>query len=176
MIINWEVSIGDLIAFLSLIGTIVMFILTNIKQRKTKDFAKNANAYNDSAKKYYDLMIEQLITEKSISGDDKIKTKKAFCDANIVKIGSNNWILKVFNKGNVPARNVSFKYLIDDAPIIISSKDTFPIKLLEPQKNVDYHLGIYLSLRTSSWDYEIAWTNEDGTVDSKKGILTLPLS
>lgn len=179
MIFNWEVSFGDIIAFCAFIGTIVMFILSTRKQRKTEEFAQNANAYNDSAKKYYDLMVEQLKAEKqkSLIGNAKTITVKAYCDANIVRIGSNKWILKVFNKGNANAIDVSFKYLVNDAPDILRVRDEmFPIKLLEPQKSVDYHLGIYLGLNSSSWEYEITWTNEDGTKDGKKGILTLPLS
>ena len=176
MTFNWEVSIGDIIAFFSFIGSIVMFFLTIYKGRKTKDFAQNANAYNDSAKKYYDLMVEQLKTVQHI-GNDNISPKKAYCDANIVKNGSNNWILKVFNKGNTNATDITFKYLIDGAPSILESTGkTFPIKLLEPQKNVDYFLNIHMGLNSSSWEYEITWTNEDGITDSKKGILTLPLS
>ena len=178
MIFNWEVSVGDIIAFLSLLGSIVMFGLTSGKERKTKDFAQNANAYNDSAKKYYDLMVEQIKAEKHSASDTNLPpTKMAYCDANIVKIGSNKWILKVFNKGNANASDVSFKYLIDNAPTILGSNGkSFPIKLLEPQKNVDYHLLIHMGLSSESWEYEITWTNEDGTADSKKGILTLPLS
>lgn len=178
MTYNWEVSIGDIIALCALIGSIVMFILTINKERKTKDFAQNANAYNDSAKKYYDLMVEQLKAEKHNSVIGNVKTtSKAYCDANIVKIGSNKWILKLFNKGNANATNVSFKYLIDGAPAILGpSGKAFPIKLLEPQKNVDFHLMIHMGLSSASWEYEITWINEDGTADSKKGILTLPLS
>lgn len=173
-----EVSVGDIIAFFSLLGSIVMFVLTIKKQRKTKEFAENANAYNDSAKKYYDLMIEQLNTEKENANMGNVKNvKKASCDVNVVKIASNKWILKVFNKGDANATDVSFKYLIDNAPHVMQSNGkSFPIKLLEPQKNVDYHLGVYLNLNSSSWEYEITWKNEDGTPDSKKGILTLPLS
>ncbi len=176
MTFNWEVSVGDIIAFISLIGSILMFGLTSKKQKRTKDFAQNANAYNDSAKKYYDLMVEQIKVEKHNYGDNGLKAiaKQAYCDANIVKIGSNKWILKVFNKGNANATDVSFKYLIENAPTITGK--AFPIKLLEPQKNVDYHLLIHMGLSNESWKYEITWTNEDGTPDSKKGILTLPLS
>ncbi len=178
MTFNGEVSVGDIIAFFSLIGSVVMFVLTMKKQRKTKDFAQNANAYNDSAKKYYDLMVEQLKADKHYSGigNAVTATKKAYCDANIVKIGSNKWILKVFNKGSTNATDVTFKYLINGAPDILGpSGKTFPIKLLEPQKNVDYHLIIHMDLSSESWEYEMTWKNEDGTTDSKKGILTLPL-
>lgn len=156
-----------------------MFVLTSKKQSSTKSFAQNANAYNDSAKKYYDLMVEQIKAEKHNASNNGLKTivKQAYCDANIVKIGRNKWILKVFNKGNTNATNVSFKYLIKDAPAIFETNGkAFPIKLLEPQKNVDYHLLIHMGLNNESWEYEITWKNEDGTTDSKKGILTLPLS
>lgn len=179
MIFKWEVSVGDVIAFFSLLGSLAMFWLTSKNQRKTKDFAQNADAYNDSAKKYYDLMVEQIKAQKLITSDNNLKmtTKKAYCDANIVKIGSSKWILKVFNKGNGNATDVSFKYLIDNGPVILGSNpNLFLIKLLEPQKNVDFHVLIHMGLSSKSWEYEISWTNEDGTADNKKGILTLPLS
>ena len=179
MTFNWEISIGDVIATFSLIGSVLMYILTSVKQKKTKDFAKNANAYNESAKKYYDLMVEQIKSnnENINKINSTTKTNKAYCDANIIKIGRNSWILKIFNKGNAIAKDISFEFLIDEKPSIIAAPGTsFPIKLLEPQRNVDYHLGIYLGLSTHSWEYQVTWTNQDGSSDSKKGILTLPLS
>lgn len=167
---DFEISVGDIIALCSLIGSVVMFVLNIINQLKSKKFAQNANAYNESAKKYYDLAVEQL--KVNINNVNKAK-----CDANIVKIGNNKWILKIFNKGNSDASDVTFKYLVDEAPPIIGPRrDTFPIKLLEPQKNVDCHLIIHMGLPSSSWEYEITWKNEDGNADSKKGVLTLPLS
>lgn len=178
MTFNWEVSVGDIIAFLSLLGAIFMFGLAKREQRKTKDFAQKANAYNDSAKKYYDFMVDWLKAEKHNTGVIySSASKKAYCDANIVKIGSNKWILKIYNKGNANASDVSFKYLIENAPAILNTNGkSIPIKMLEPQKNVDYHLLIQMGSSSESWDYEISWTNEDSTTDSKKGILTLPLA
>ncbi len=181
MTFDWNVSFGDIVAFCALLGSIAMFILTSIKQSKSKDSAINANSFYDAAKKYYDLMVEltpkMLNTSKGTSRDIANEVKKAICDASIVKIGSGKWILKVFNKGNMDATNVIFKYLKKDAPTILGSRgDAFPIKLLEQQKNVDYHLVIHMGLSSSSWEYEVTWTNEDGTVDRKKGVLTLPLT
>lgn len=179
MTFEWIVSVGDIIAFFAFVGSIVMFFMTWNKQRDTKESAQRADSFNESAKKYYDLMIEDMKVKKEDTCDNKNKLSKskAYCDANIVKIGSNKWILKVFNKGNANAIDVSFRYTTENAPEIIPVHGTsFPIKLLEPQKNVDYHLGIYLDLASASWEYEIEWENEDGTKDSKKGILTLPLS
>lgn len=180
MTFDWKVSLGDIIALCAMIGSVVMFILTSLKQSKSKDNAKNANSFYDAAKKYYDLMVDltpSLINKSENAPVVSEERKKASCDASIVRMGSNKWVLKVFNKGNANATDISFKYLIDDAPVIIGAKgDTFPIKLLEPQKNVDYHLGIFLSLSSSSWEYEIEWTNVDGTKDSKIGVMTLPLT
>lgn len=172
MIFNNEVSVGDIIAFISLIGSILMFVLTTLKRGETKGYAQNANAFNESAKKYYDLMIEQL-KSGGFNENKKVKSEKAHCDANIVRIASDKWILKIFNKGSDNATDVRFRYLEDEAPPILG--DSY-IKLLEPQKNVDYHLIIHMGLKSSSWGYEITWINEDGTPDSKQGILTLPLS
>lgn len=172
---NWEVSVGDIIAFCALVGSVITYFSTRISQRKSKGFAQKADAFNDSAKKYYDLMVEKLKNVKNAPVTDGTKMiTKAYCDANIVKIGRNSWILKVYNKGSLSASDVLFKFLIDDAPTAIGIED--PMKLLEPQKNVDYHLLITLDLSGTSWEYEITWTNEDGTTDSKIGVLTLPLS
>lgn len=171
MKLNFEISVGDIIALCALIGSVIMFVLNFVNQLKSKKFAQNANAYNESAKKYYDLAVEQL--QVNISNVNST----ANCDANIVKIGNNKWILKIFNKGNSDASDVTFKYLDDEAPPIIGPRgDTFPIKLLEPQKNVDCHLIKHMGLPSSSWEYEITWKNEDGKTVNKKGVLTLPLS
>ncbi|HRX09145.1 MAG TPA: hypothetical protein P5559_08280 [Candidatus Limiplasma sp.] len=168
-----EISVGDVIAFASLIGTIIMFILTTIRETKSKGSAESANAFYDAAKKYYDLMVEF----KPMSSENLSMPKKASCDANIVRIGSGKWILKVYNKGNADAKNVTFRYLVDKAPDVFApGGEGFPIALLEQQKNVDYHLMVHMGLSSSSWEYEITWTNEDGSEDNKKGVLTLPLS
>lgn len=177
MAINLEISIGDIIALLSLIGSIIVLILTIQKHVSTKGFAENADAFNSSAKKYYDLMVQQINYGNHNRQDFNSQNmqNRACCDANIVKISSNKWILKVFNKGKASAKNVTFRYLVDDAPIVLSD-NPFPIKHLEPQKGVDYHLIVHMGMRSSSWDYEITWVNEDDTADRKEGILTLPLS
>lgn len=170
MSVNTEVSIGDIIAFFALLGSVVMFILNIINQIKTKAYAENANAYNESAKKYFDLASEQIMSSKDINQNAK-------CDANIVKLGKNKWILKIFNKGKISATDVSFKYLEDGGPDIVSGADvSFPIRLLEPQKSVDYHVIIHMGLRSSSWEYELTWINENGESENKRGVLTLPLS
>ncbi|MDF1617318.1 hypothetical protein [Petrocella sp. FN5] len=169
MNINLEVSVGDIIAFCALIGSIIMFVLNLINQARTKAYAENANAYNESARKYFDLAVEQMETKKD-------NFEKAICDANIVRYGKNSWLLKIFNKGSASATNVTFKY-IDGGPDIVGGSDSnFPISLLEPQKNVDFHIIITMSTRGSSWDYELSWTAEDGQEQSKRGVLTLPLS
>ena len=178
MSFNWEVSIGNLISIAVFISSIVMFILTLVKQSKTKNYAESANSYFESAKKYYDLMIE--LTPNMINGavtkGRKNLPQKANCDASVIKLGKGKWILKVFNKGDENATNISFKFLNDGPDIIGPMGNTFPIKLLEPQNKVEYHLIVHMGLNSASWDYEITWTNEDSTTDSKKGVLTLPLS
>ncbi|MBA4320015.1 MAG: hypothetical protein C0412_16565, partial [Flavobacterium sp.] len=134
---------------------------------------------NESAKKYYDLMVEQIKTDKHSNADSSLKKNltKAYCDANIVRIGRSDWILKLFNKGDSIAKEVSFKFLGDQSPdVLITSGKEFPLKMLEPQKNVDYHFLVTMNMGSESWEYGIVWTNEDGTRDGKKGILTLPLS
>ncbi len=170
MKLNLEISVGDIIALCALIGSIVVFILSMISQMKTKGYAENANTYNESAKKYYDLASDQLENSNN-------KKEDAKCDANIVKLGKTKWVLKIFNKGKTDATDVTFNYLSDEGPDIIGlGESNFPIKLLEPQKNVDYHIIVHMGLRSSSWEYELKWINEDGKHDSKKGVLTLPLS
>lgn len=177
MSFNWEVSIGDIIALFAFLGSIVMFVLTAIKQTKSKSNADSANGFYDAAKNYYDLMVD--ITPKILTGatPKKSQDKKAECDAYIVKTGSNKWIIKIFNKGTANANNVDFKYLTDGAPRIFSGGgDAFPIELLEPQKNVDYHFMVFLGQAHTSWKYEISWIEDDGSQFSKKGVLTLPLA
>jgi hypothetical protein len=179
MTFNWEVSVGDIVAFIAFIGSLVMFVLTTIKQTKSKMDADGASSFYDAAKKYYDFMIDEtpnfLWGNRVSAGGEE--SEKANCDVSIVRTGSSNWVLKVFNKGTANANNVSFKYLVEGAPeIITTGGKAFPIKLLEPQKNVDYHFMVYLSTVGMSWEYDISWINDDGEQTSKKGVLTLPLT
>ncbi|MEX1378229.1 MAG: hypothetical protein AB1Z23_12265 [Eubacteriales bacterium] len=176
MSFDWQISVGDIIAFVSLIGSIIMFVLTTIKQTKSKSNAEGASSFNDAAKKYYELMVD--ITPKLLNRTKvEEKKEKAECDAAVVRTGKSKWVIKIFNKGNSNANNVAFKYLSEDGPAIIGSvKEIFPIELIEPQKNVDYHFMVFMSTKSSSWKYELTWTNDDGTPGSKKGVITLPLT
>ena len=173
MTFDWHVSVGDIIALGSLGGSIIMFILTAIKQSKSKDSADKANSFYDAAKKYYDLMTELPKVENAHKNDEVYQ--KAICDASIVNVGSSKWVLKVYNKGKSIAKNITFNFTEEESPLVLSN-DMFPIKVLEQHDNVDLPLIVSLGTRSSSWEYEVKWENEDGTMDSKIGYLTLPLT
>ncbi len=163
MSFNSEIAIGDIISIIVLIGSFIMFLLTAIKERKTRKYAESANNSNDSAKKYYDLMIEQLNIKT-----EKEKHKKANCDINIIKTGEGKWLFKVCNNGNEIAKNIKFRFLGNDNPSIIKPRGKpFSIKILEPHKNIDYFLSIHMGLKVLSWEYEIEWENLSGLVESK---------
>ncbi len=92
MTFDWNVSIGDIIAFIALLGSITMFVLTTIKQAKSKNSAKSANDFYDAAKKYYDLMVDftpKIFNHTNmVSGGYSNEVKKAICDASIVLLSN----------------------------------------------------------------------------------------
>lgn len=75
-------SFSDVIAFLSMIGAIIATIAAWVNKRKAsqsearaKQYAKNADEANQSAKRYYDEMIGHL--ERQNKQIDKAEIKKA---------------------------------------------------------------------------------------------------
>lgn len=169
---NFTVSVGDIIAFGSLIGSVIMFVLTFIKQSQSKSDAKSANSFYTAAEKYYDMMVQATATKRLTQPI----ISKASCTASVVKTSNNNYVLKISNKGDAIAQEVNFRYIDEDSPEIESKENRFPIKFIDPENSVDFFLAIHLGLKSYSWEYELSWAEENGTISSKKGVLTLPLS
>ena len=139
---------------------LVLAIYSTLRVRK---FEKNQNK-----------LVEIELEEKTA----KIaESKRAKCDANLVRTGKTDWILKIFNKGQSDAKNVYFNFTSEEGLDLLysGSKNPFPILILAPQNNIDFHVPIHMGLKESSWTYNIKWDNNDGTTDEKNGELRLPL-
>lgn len=109
--------------------------------------------------------------------EEQNRKNKASCDVNIVKVSTGTYILKLFNKGESKAKEIMLKFTSEEKLDIEMDlrNPNFPVKELEPQKNIDYY--IFSNDATKGpWEYFLEWLNEDGTKGTKIGILTMPMT
>lgn len=109
-------------------------------------------------------LTKRLIAKET--GDAEAKSR-AELGANLVKIGKNNYRVKIFNRGSAAARNVRIKLIDEDGHCLshreIASK--FPHECIEPQQGVDLMATIHLDTRSKHpmkliWDDDLRSNNE----------------
>lgn len=109
-------------------------------------------------------LTKRLIEKEA--GEAAAKTR-ADLGANFVKIGKNNYRLKIFNRGSAAARNVRIK-LADEEDHCLSQRDIdskFPHECIEPQQSVELIAAIHLGSKskhpmTLIWDDDLKPNNE----------------
>lgn len=74
-----------------------------------------------------------------------LESRKADVGASLVKFASNNYRVKVFNKGKAPARNVTIEFPEGNEMVIDSElRDKFPMEILEQHQSVDLIAAIHM--------------------------------
>ena len=120
---------------------------------KTFKFNEKQNALNESQKKLNALLLEKEAEEMQSS-------KKADLGATFIKLGSNKYRLKIWNKGRSAARNVSLQFPEGNDCLIPSDIDSkFPLEVLEPQQGVELIAAVSLGTR-SKHPIKLIWIDE----------------
>lgn len=117
---------------------------------------------------YYGLQNSKLTKKLLAKEEGKAEARtRADLGANFVQIGSNNYRLKIFNRGNSNARNVRIAFDDSEEHCFnqhdIDSK--FPHELLEPHQGVELTAAIHMGSKRKQplkliWDGDFKTGNE----------------
>jgi hypothetical protein len=148
---------SDWIAILALLVSAYAAIVTALFNRRQKSLIESQDKLN------------RLMLKKEEEGSQDIK--RAELGSTIIKLGSNKYRLRIWNKGKSAARNVSISFpdgneIVPDGAI----RETFPLEVLEPHNSVDLPALVILQTRRKQV-VEITWSDDSGDNNKK---LTYP--
>lgn len=117
---------------------------------------------------YYGWQNSQLTKRLLRKEDGEAETRlRADLGANFVKIGRNNYRLKVFNRGSSNARNVRIEFDSGESDCFIQSDidSKFPHECLEPHQGVELIAAIHMGSKSKHplklmWDDDFKSGNE----------------
>jgi hypothetical protein len=111
-------------------------------------------------------LTKQLLVKEA--GEAEAKSR-ADLGANFVKIGRNNYRLKIFNRGSVAARNVRIELKHEDEEDHCLSQgeieSKFPHECIEPHQGVELFAAIHIGSKSKHplrliWDDDLRQNNE----------------
>lgn len=100
---------------------------------------------------------------------EALEARKADVGASLVRYGSNNYKVKVFNKGKSPARNVMIEF--PDANNMVPEleiRNKFPMEILEQHQSVDLIAAV--SMDTPSKQPVVVKWSDDHSDNNRKTI------
>lgn len=99
--------------------------------------------------------------------------RRADLGANLVKVGKSNWRLKIFNRGEATARNVTLAFP-EGSDLCMQSEieSKFPLEILEPQQGVDIMTVVHAGTK-GKHAITIRWDDDDSTDNAKTAYVTL---
>lgn len=148
------------------IVAVLAFLLSAFAVWKTAKFNKRQEAMIDSQTKVNQRLLE--LGEK-----EDVSSKKAELGANLVKLGSSKYRVKVFNKGQATAKNVRLSTITEDSPLIQSDIDgKFPLSALEMHQSVDLIAAVHMGSPAKS-EVKIIWDDDYQSNREKIVFLTL---
>lgn len=146
------IDAGDLIAGIAL-------LLSGYAMWQTASFNKKQKALIEIQEKLNNLLLEK-------ESEGAIKEKRADLGASFIKLGSNKYRLKIWNKGSATAKNVRIEF--PEGNDVISDSDLankFPMESLERYQSVE--LAAFVSMQTKRkhivrliWDDDAQSHNE----------------
>ena len=116
--------------------------------------------YNDRQKSLIESQekLNQRLLEKEEA--DSISDKKADLGATFIKLGSNKFKLKIWNKGKTTARNVSIEFPEGNDCIIESDiSEKFPLEALDTHQSVELIAAVHMGTK-SKHAIKLIWTDE----------------
>ena len=147
-----QVSVGDIIAGLALLFSMYATWITH-------KFNNRQKALIESQEKLNRILLEKELTETS-------NDRKADLGASFVKLGSNKYRLKIWNKGKTTAKNVRISFpegneIIHDSDI----EEKFPLEILEIYQSVELRAIVHMQTKSKhtillKWSDEFAPENE----------------
>jgi hypothetical protein len=143
---------GDVFAGLALALSVFATAMTVRFNRRQKSLIESQ-----------ELLNKRLLARED---DEAEAAKRADLGANFIKLGSGDWRLKIFNRGEAAARNVTISFPEDQDCFATSDIESkFPLEVLEPMQGVELVAGITFGSRskypmTLSWEDDFRESNQ----------------
>ena len=153
------VDAGDVIAGLAL-------ILSGYASWKTISFNKKQKILIEIQEKLNTLLLDK-------ENDEAIKKRQADLGASLIKLGSREYRLKIWNKGSAAARNVKLEFP-EGNDIVIDSEitDKFPLERLDKFQSVELIAVVHMQTK-SKHVIRLRW--QDEAQDNNEKILYITL-
>lgn len=143
------ISLGDIIAALAL----CLSVYATWRSHRFK--AKEAELMV-LQEKVTSLVLEKEQREAEQAGQAEL-------GANFVSIGSTKHRLKIFNKGKVPAHDVSITFLDGNDVVAVSEiEDKFPMEHIEPGQVVELVAAVHMGTKRKH-AIRLTWTDPRGS-------------
>lgn len=128
------IDAGDVIAGLA-------FLLSGYATWQTVSFNKKQKSLVESQEKLNKLLLEK-------ENEDSLREKRADLGASFIKLGSNKYRLKIWNKGASTARNVRIEFP-EGNDVVIDSEvtDKFPMESLERHQSVELIAAVHMQTK-----------------------------
>ena len=139
-----------IMAAISLLIAVVSFILSLRGQRLQ-------NKVNE---------IELKIKNYELEEKEKENQKISCVEARIIKVGKNNYRIKVWNSGNCVAKNINV-ILHDKEGIIFNDRGKLPFEILEPNKSFELPFSVF-DVAPFKIFITTEWEEESGEKHNKK--------
>lgn len=129
-----NIDAGDVIAGLA-------FLLSSYATWQTVSFNKRQKSLIESQEKLNTILLEK-------ENEDVLKGKKADLGASFIKLGSNKYRLKIWNKGVATARNVRIEFP-EGNDLIMETEltDKFPMESLEKYQSVELIAAVHMQAK-----------------------------
>ena len=129
--------------------------------------------FNDRQKSLIETQerLNRLLLEKEQG--DLLAGKRADPGATMLRLGSNNYRIKIWNKGKSAARNVSIDFpdgneLVDDSDVA----ERFPLQILDPHQAVDLVAFVHMETK-GKHAVKIRWSDDAQSENEKTVYITL---
>lgn len=135
------------------------FALSAVATLRTELFNRRQKALIESQERLNQLLLDKEAAESS-------NDKKANLGASFIRLGSNKYRLKIYNKGKAVARNVRLEFPDGNDTLLASDlNEKFPMELLDVHQSVDLIASVHLGSKPKLalrilWADDFASSNE----------------
>ena len=163
---NLTVSLNDLFTAISSIVSVLALAISAYSMKKTNDFNRRQNDFIETNDKLNRMLLDKEQKES-------LNQKQADILANFIKLGRNDYRLKVFNRGKNSASNVRIDFPSGNEILLESDlKEKFPMPALEPYQSLELIAAVCMD-SPRRMDVEIIWDDHFGADRKKLLHLTL---
>jgi len=156
---SFSFSVSDVIASLAL-------LISAFVAWKTAQFNNRQESLIESQEKLNLRLLEREDAESK-------SNKKADLGATFIKLGSNKYRLKIWNKGKATARNVSIEFPEENDCIIQSEvTEKFPLEALDTHQSVELIASVHAGTK-SKHAIKLIWSDESSQLNEKTVYPTL---